>query len=77
VPQHSGDLMADVAGQRQIPQSDPRLAVAAVLISDAGDAIGKATVLSSEIAITAADLANSAQVQINAGTRERSAPPVD
>jgi len=67
--------MADVAGPTPIPQSDPRLAVAAVLISDAGDAIGKATVLSSEIAITAADLANSAQVQINAGTRERSAPP--
>lgn len=48
---------ADVSKLNAVPPDDPRLAVAAVLITDAGDVIGKATVLSSEIAVTIAEVA--------------------
>jgi hypothetical protein len=53
--------MANATEPSPLPKGDPRLAVPAVLITSNGEVIGKASVLSSEIAVTTAEVAKLAQ----------------
>src|SRR5216683_2651395 len=55
---------------RTVAPGDPRLAVAAVLMA-ASEIIGKVTVLSPQIAVTTAEVANSARAKVEALASER------
>jgi len=68
--------MADPASQ-PVPEGDARLALVGVLIGKYAGVIGNATVLSSEIAVTAAAVADSARAAVEVLTTDRASPIAD
>jgi hypothetical protein len=70
--------MADVAGPRPVPESDLRSRVVALLLASDGAVLGGATVLSSDKAVTTAEVARSAleRVEALAGTAPRPRGPL-
>ncbi|HXC42407.1 MAG TPA: P-loop NTPase fold protein [Candidatus Dormibacteraeota bacterium] len=66
--------MADVAGPRPVPESDLRSRVVALLIASDGAALGPATVLSSDKAVTTSGVASSALAKVEALSRAHPQP---
>jgi KAP-like P-loop domain-containing protein len=67
--------MAKPIEPKPVPQSDARLAVAAVLIDNGGEIMGRATVLCSDTAVTTAEVADSARAKVESVTYEPPTPP--
>lgn len=66
---------AEVSKLKAVSPDDPRLAVAALLIARSGVVIGRAVVLSSEIAVTTGEVANSATAKVDAAGNDRLRSP--